>query len=477
MLLFIGKQVFGSVLAFYLLCKSFFLFLVILFLSFKKLIMDFSNEHLTISDLRKLQSQRLKDLVTYLDNRSPFYQQKFKLLKLQPKDIRSIEDLSKLPITYKQDLRDNYPFGLMTVPKSDLMRIHCSSGSTGKPTVVVYTKEDMAIFNEVVARSLHAAGARPGMQLHNAYGYGLFTGGLGLHGGAERLGMSVLPISGGNTTRQVDLILDFQPEVICCSPSYALTIADEVALRGISPKELSLKFAVLGSEAWTNVIRNHVNKGLGVRSSNIYGLSEIIGPGVANEDVEEPGASYLWEDHFFPEILDAETKEPLPLGEEGVLVLTTLTKRRMPLLRYWTNDITSLYYDPKGKRSLIKMNPIKGRSDDMLIIRGVNVYPSQIEEAFSKINGIVPNYYLTPIIKEKMTIGLEVDVEISNELVAKRHLKQGGAVYTEFLEKFGSEIKEEIKKTTGISTLVRVHQQNALPKNEGGKINRVLEGK
>lgn len=439
--------------------------------------MDFSVEHLAIEDLRKLQTERLKNLVGYLQKKSAFYKSKFEESRLKSSDIQSMEDITKLPITYKDDLRDNYPFGLMTVPKSELQRIHCSSGSTGKPTVVVYTKEDMDIFSEVVARSLNAAGAKPGMQLHNAYGYGLFTGGLGLHYGAERLGMSVLPISGGGTVRQVDLIMDFKPEVICCSPSYALTIADEAKSRGIDPRDLSLKYAVLGSEAWTEAIRNHVESTLNVKASNIYGLSEIIGPGVANEDWQEPGGSYFWEDHFYPEILDPETKQPLPYGEEGVLVITTLTKKAMPLLRYWTNDITSLYYDPKGNRTMIKMAPIKGRSDDMLIIRGVNVYPSQIEEAFSHINGVVPNYYLTPVEKEKMLVGLEVDVEISNDLLEKHKVNPGGAAYTDLLEKFGSRVKEEIKKRVGISTLVRVHQQDALPKNEGGKINRILERK
>lgn len=290
--------------------------------------MDFSVEYLELGQLRQLQSDRLVNLMEYLNGKSEFYRRKFDELKISPKDIRTIADITKLPITYKQDLRDHYPFGLFTVPKAELQRIHCSSGTTGKPTVVGYTKEDVDLFSEVVARSLNAAGAKPGMQLHNAYGYGIFTGGLGLHYGAEMLGMSVLPISGGMTARQVDLIVDFKPEVICCSPSYALTIADEFAKRGISADEISLKYAVLGSEPWTEIIRGHIEERLGVHATNIYGLSEIIGPGVSMEDYKEKGGSYIWEDHFYPEILDPVTKEPVPFGEEGVLVITTLTKKQ-----------------------------------------------------------------------------------------------------------------------------------------------------
>ncbi|MCY0970884.1 phenylacetate--CoA ligase family protein [Chryseobacterium wangxinyae] len=439
--------------------------------------MDFAVEYLKLDQLRSLQSERLKDLVVYLEEKSDFYKRKFDESGISNHDIMTIEDISKLPITYKQDLRDNYPFGLFTVPKNELQRIHCSSGTTGKPTVVGYTKEDVDLFSEVVARSLSAAGGKPGMQLHNAYGYGIFTGGLGLHYGAEKLGMSVLPISGGMTTRQVDLIIDFKPEVICCSPSYALTIADEFAKRGISADEISLKYAVLGSEPWTELIRHHIEERLGVHATNIYGLSEIIGPGVSMEDFEEKGGSYIWEDHFYPEILDPITKEPLPYGEEGVLVITTLTKKAMPLLRYWTNDITSLYYDENAKRNMVKMKPILGRADDMLIVRGVNVYPSQIEEAFSHVKGVVPNYYLTPIEKEQMCIGLDIDLEIDDELVAAENLNINSDEYLNFTGNFGKSIENEIKKRVGISTRVKIHSQDSLPKCEGGKINRILKTK
>ena len=439
--------------------------------------MYFSVEHLELDQLRKLQSERLKNLVAYLDEKSEFYKRKFNESGLAPQDIKWIEDISKLPITYKQDLRDSYPFGLFTVPKSELQRIHCSSGTTGKPTVVGYTKEDVDLFSEVVARSLNAAGAQRGMLLHNAYGYGIFTGGLGLHYGAEKLGMSVLPISGGMTVRQVDLIMDFKPEVICCSPSYALTIADELVNRGIPAEDISLKYAVLGSEPWTEIIRGHIEKRLGLHATNIYGLSEIIGPGVSMEDWEEKGGSYIWEDHFYPEILDPVTKLPVPYGEEGVLVITTLTKKAMPLLRYWTNDITSLYYDTNAKRTMVKMKPIVGRADDMLIVRGVNVYPSQIEDAFSGIKGVVPNYYLTPIEKEHMCVALEVDVEINDELIRAQQFEINSNDYTDFIHNFAESVEGEIKRRVGITTKVKIHAQDSLPKCEGGKINRILKRK
>lgn len=439
--------------------------------------MRFSVENMEISQLRDLQSKRLTSLVQYLEEKSNFYQGKFQEHNISSQDIQSIEDIYKLPITYKQDLRNNYPFGLFTVPKSELQRIHCSSGTTGKPTVVGYTKEDVDLFSEVVARSLNAAGAKPGMLLHNAYGYGIFTGGLGLHYGAEKLGMSVLPISGGMTSRQVDLIIDFKPEVICCSPSYALTIADELAKRDISADEISLKSAVLGSEPWTEIIRGHIENRLGVHATNIYGLSEIIGPGVSMEDWEEKGASYVWEDHFYPEILDPVTKLPVPYGEEGVLVITTLTKKAMPLLRYWTNDITSLYYDTNAKRTMVKMKPILGRSDDMLIVRGVNVYPSQIEDAFSYVKGVVPNYYLTPIEKEQMCVALDVDVEIEDQFLKAQHLELNSPEYTNFIENFSHSVEAEIKRRVGITTKVKIHAQDSLPKCEGGKINRIIRKK
>ncbi|WP_129019787.1 phenylacetate--CoA ligase family protein [Edaphocola flava] len=436
--------------------------------------MNTEIETLSLSELRALQSERLLKLLSRLEEKSPFYRSRMLEAGITAADIRSIEDIHKLPITYKQDLRDNYPFGLLTVPRSELTRIHCSSGTTGKPTVVGYTQADLDLFTEVVARSLKAAGARPGMLLHNAYGYGIFTGGLGLHYGAEKLGMTVLPISGGMTTRQVDLIMDFKPEVICCSPSYALTIADEFARRGITPQDISLQYAVLGSEPWTEMVRQHVESRLGVIATNIYGLSEIIGPGVAMEDFEEKGGSYIWEDHFYPEILDPVTKEPVPPGEEGVLVITTLTKEGMPLLRYWTNDITRLYYDNDSKINMVKMAPIAGRTDDMLIVRGVNVYPSQIEEVFGHISGLLPNYYLKPVVKEQMIVSLDIDVELDDHVLEELKIGKETVEHRALKADYAERVSAEIKKRVGITTNVCLYDQDSLPKCEAGKLNRII---
>ena len=302
-------------------------------------------ETMPLESLRALQNKRLHNMVDYVYHQVPYYRETLDHIGIQPDDIRTVEDLHKLPFTKKQTLRDYYPFGLLAVPRESLMRIHASSGTTGKPTVVCYTANDIDVFAEVNARSLAAAGAKPGMILHNAYGYGLFTGGLGIHYGGERLGMTVVPVSGGATQRQVTLILDFQPEVICCTPSYAQTLGEEFRKRGISPQEISLKVGLLGAEPWTETIRTAVEASLGIAATNIYGLSEIVGPGVSQECIEARAGSHVWEDHFYPEVVDPETGEPLPDGKEGVLVFTHLTREAMPLLRYWTGDITYLSHD------------------------------------------------------------------------------------------------------------------------------------
>ena len=296
--------------------------------------------------LRALQDERLRRLVAYVYERVPLYRQRLDEAGVSPADIRGVEDLSRLPITRKDDLRDTYPMGMFAVPPHELARVHASSGTTGKPTIVGYTRNDLELFSEVVARSLAAAGARPGMVFHNAYGYGLFTGGLGLHGGGEKLGLVVVPVSGGMTERQATLILDLKPEIIACTPSYAQTLAEEFYGRGVAPQDISLRFGILGAEPWTEAIRQDVEQGLGIRATNIYGLSEVIGPGVANEDVEEKDGSYIWEDHFYPEIVDPDTGEPVPEGEDGVLLITTLTKEALPLLRYWTGEEVSLIAEP-----------------------------------------------------------------------------------------------------------------------------------
>ncbi|MGH1436881.1 MAG: phenylacetate--CoA ligase family protein [Lewinella sp.] len=419
-----------------------------------------SIETLPLAKLRQLQSERLRALVNRLYEKVPFYRQQFTVAGLMPGDIKGIEDLRRLPFTRKADLRDNYPYGMFATPMEEVRRIHASSGTTGKPTVVGYNQHDLGVFNEVVARSLVAAGARPGMRLHNAYGYGLFTGGLGMHGGATRLGMAVIPVSGGMTDRQLTILQDFSPEVICCTPSYAQTLAAECAKRGIDPATLSTRYAVLGAEPWTEAIRQQVEAGLQVSATNIYGLSEIMGPGVSQEDVDEKGTgSYIWEDHFFPEVVDRETGQPLPYGEEGVLVFTTLTKQTFPLLRYWTNDICSLHYDPNGKRTHIKMAAIKGRADDMLIIRGVNLFYTQVEEVIEQMDFLVPNYRLI-VTREGTMDQVEVQVEVAPGLDAAN-------------PDLAAALSQKIKNTIGLSMKISLQAPGSIPGSEGGKLSRV----
>lgn len=423
-------------------------------------------ETLPKDQLRKLQSERLNKLAAYVYERIPFYRRRFEEAGLQPGDIKSIRDLAKLPFTRKTDLRDHYPFGLFAVGREELARVHASSGTTGKPTVVGYTKNDLALFGEVNARSLMAAGARPGMMLHNAYGYGLFTGGLGLHAGAETLGLSVIPVSGGMTDRQLMILQDFQPDLICCTPSYAQRLTEEVRQRGVPLEKLNLKYAVLGAEPWTEVIRAEVEKGLNVKASNIYGLSEIIGPGVSQEAVEERGTgSHVWEDHFFPEVVDPDTEEVLPEGKDGVLVFTTLTKEAFPLIRYWTNDICSLYYDSDSRRTHVKMSPIKGRADDMLIIRGVNLFHTQVEELIQQLPELAPHYQLI-VSREKTMDELEVKVETD----ARRQLVSQNEA-TKLARTLGRKIKDNI----GVSARVSVVEPGEIPRSEGGKLKRIVD--
>lgn len=426
-------------------------------------------ETLPRPQLKALQDQRLREQVELVYERVPFYRRHFEERGLKPGDIRRVEDLPKLPFTRKQDLRETYPFGLFAVPRQELARIHASSGTTGKPTVVGYTRGDLEVFAEVVARSLAAAGGQPGMMLHNAYGYGLFTGGLGLHGGAERLGMTVIPVSGGMTERQITLIQDLQPEMIACTPSYAQTLADAFKKRGVSPEQISLQYAVLGAEPWTEAIRKSVEEGLGVKATNIYGLSEIIGPGVSNEDVaEREGLSYLWEDHFYPEVVDPETGDPLPDGEVGVLVLTTLTKKALPLLRYWTGDLTSITREPgPSGRTHARMAQIRGRADDMLIIRGVNVYPTQIEAVLLEVPEVAPHYQITvtrPEILDEVELKLEV-AETFYEQYGEEALRSD----------LGQRVAHKIKENVGVSLAVTLIPPGTAPRSEGGKLKRVAD--
>ncbi|WP_337871414.1 phenylacetate--CoA ligase [Meiothermus sp.] len=429
--------------------------------------------------LIELQNQRLREQVAYVYERVPFYKQALDEKGLRPSDIRGVEDLFRLPFTKKKDLRDTYPFGLFAVPREQLARIHASSGTTGKPTVVGYTKGDLDVFAEVVARSLAAAGGKPGMMLHNAYGYGLFTGGLGLHGGAEKLGMIVVPISGGMTDRQIMLIQDFKPEMISCTPSYAQTLAEEFKKRGITPEEISLQYAILGAEPWTEAIRKSVDEGLGVRATNIYGLSEIMGPGVSNEDVNErEGLSYIWEDHFYPEVVDPETGDPLPEGEIGVLVFTTLTKKAMPILRYWTGDLTYLTREPGASgRTHARMAQIRGRTDDMLIVRGVNVYPTQIEAVLKEISEVAPHYQIV-LTRQGTMDEVELKLEVSEPFfreVGQQLLSDAIVEADHRLAHLREKVAKKIKDNVGVSVRVSLINPGTAPRSEGGKLKRVAD--
>ncbi len=347
-------------------------------------------EKASVDELRALQLKRLQATLRHAYENSLVYKVKFDAAGVHPDDCKSLADLSKFPFTTKKDLRDSYPFGMFAVPREHCVRIHASSGTTGKPTVVGYTKNDVAMWSDCVARSIRAAGARPGDMVHVSYGYGLFTGGLGAHYGAEKLGLTVVPFGGGQTERQVQLIADFRPDIIMVTPSYMLAIADEFEKQGMSPAESSLRIGIFGAEPWTNDMRQAIEKRMGIDAVDIYGLSEVIGPGVASECVETKDGPTIWEDHFYPEIIDPETGEPVADGEMGELVFTSLTKEALPIIRYRTRDLTRLL--PGTARTMRRMEKITGRSDDMMIVRGVNVFPTQIEELILKRAELAPHY-------------------------------------------------------------------------------------
>ncbi len=349
-------------------------------------------EKATPRELRELQLERLRWSLSHAYQNVPRYRQKFDAAGVKPADCRSLEDLARFPFTAKADLRDTYPFGMFAVPMDRIVRIPASSGTTGKPTVVGYTAKDIDTWTHVMARSMRAAGARPGDKVHVAYGYGLFTGGLGAHYGAERLGLAVIPLGGGMTERQVQLIADFKPDIIMVTPSYMLAIADEMQRQGVDPKKTSLRLGIFGAEPWTNELRKTIEERTSLEAIDLYGLSEVIGPGVAQECVETKDGLTIWEDHFYPEIIDPQSGEVLPEGEKGELVLTSLTKEALPVIRYRTRDLTRLL--PGNARTMRRMEKITGRSDDMLIIRGVNVFPSQIEELILRQPGLAPHYVL-----------------------------------------------------------------------------------
>ena len=415
--------------------------------------------------LRELQLERVRSLVAYVTERVPLYSER--LEGVDPQDIASLEDLRRLPFTRKSDLRDGYPLGMVAISRDRLARIQASSGTTGKATIVAYSAEDLNLLARVCARTLAMAGAEPGMMLHNAYGYGLFTGGLGLHDGGERLGMTVVPVSGGMTERQLTLIEDLRPEVIACTPSYALTLAHAFAERGTAPHEISLRYAVVGAEPWTENMRRELDLGLGVRCTNLYGLSEIIGPGVSGECAEERSGSHVNEDHFLPEIVDPESGEPLAEGEEGVLVFTTLTKQALPLIRYWTGDICSLSTAPCScGRTLVRMGQIIGRSDDMLIIRGVNVYPSQIGSVLGHVPELSPHFGL--VVRRTGTLD-EVEV------LAEPRVELLPSLTDELAREVTERAERLVRDTIGCTMAVTLVGPGEAPRSDGGKIQRVTD--
>ena len=421
-------------------------------------------ETMSRDEMQNLQSNNLKKTVAHVYENVPYYKKKMDDIGICPGDIHSIEDLMLLPFTTKQDLRDNYPFGLFAVPMSDIVRIHASSGTTGKQTVVGYTKEDLDVWGEVMARSLTAAGVNKDSIVQVSYGYGLFTGGLGAHYGVETVGASVVPASSGNTKRQIQLIQDFHVTHIACTPSYALVIAEQIAEMGIDPESLDLQGGVFGAEPWTEDMRKAIESGLGLKAHDIYGLSEIMGPGVSIECDAQKGL-HVNEDHFIPEIVDPDTFEVLKGGMQGELVFSTVTKQGLPLIRYRTKDISSLSYDTCDcGRTLVKMTKPRGRSDDMLIIRGVNVFPSQIESVLLQMNDVTPHYQI--IVDRKNNLDtLEILVEMSQHLFSDE---------VKMIEIYENKIREAVKSTLGISAKIRLVEPKSITRFEG-KSQRVID--
>jgi phenylacetate-CoA ligase len=411
-----------------------------------------------VDELRALQLKRLKEAVACAA-RIPHYRDKFAAAGIRPADVTSLDDLAKFPFTTKDDLRQNYPFGMFAVPMHEIVRVHASSGTTGKPTVVGYTRGDIEMWAMLMARSIRAAGGKPGDKMHNAYGYGLFTGGLGLHYGAEYLGCTVIPASGGFTERQVQLICDFEPDIIAVTPSYLLAIADEFDRQGIDAHKSSLRIALLGAEPWTEAMRGEIERRMGLDAVNVYGLSEVIGPGVGQEFAATKDGLTIWEDHFFPEIVDPETGAVLPDGEEGELVFTSLTKEAMPVIRYRTRDLTRLL--PGQGRAMRRIERIKGRSDDMLIIRGVNVFPTQIEAALAA-EGLFAPHYILEVTRPDRLDELEVIVETRDRLPldAAMVLADRGA--------------HLIKAHVGVTATVRAVAPGTIERSQG-KAKRVID--
>src|SRR6056297_1917066 len=408
--------------------------------------------------IEALQLKRLQQTLERVCATVPFYQKRFSEAGIKPQDIKQLADLQQLPFTLKQDMRDNYPYGLFAVPLDQIVRIHASSGTTGKPTVVGYTRRDLDNWTEMMARSFAAAGAHRGDVIHNAYGYGLFTGGLGAHYGAEKIGASVIPMSGGNTKKQLMIMQDFGSTVLTCTPSYCLYLAEVAAEEGIDIHSLKLEIGILGAEPWSEKMRDEIQEKVGIKAIDIYGLSEILGPGVGIECIEAQAGLHIWEDHFIPEIIDPETEAVLPLGEQGELVITTITKEGIPMIRYRTRDITRIIAEPcVCGRSHVRLERMSGRSDDMLIIRGVNVFPSQIESVLMNVEGVEPHYLLV-VDREENLDTLEVQVEV-NERTFSDEIK--------VLQQMSRTIQEAIKEMLGISCRVRLVEPKTITRSEG----------
>ncbi|WP_432450380.1 phenylacetate--CoA ligase PaaK [Aliiroseovarius marinus] len=412
-------------------------------------------------EIAATQLERMKWSLKHAYDNVPFYKKSFDDAGVHPDDLKSLSDLAKFPFTVKQDLRDNYPFGLFAVPREEIARVHASSGTTGQPTVVGYTKNDLAMWGSVVARCMRASGLRKGDVLHNAYGYGLFTGGLGVHGGAEAAGLTVVPVSGGMTQRQVRLIEDFRADGITVTPSYALSILDEYAKQGLDPRESPLKVGIFGAEPWTNNMRREIEEAFDMHAVDIYGLSEVIGPGVANECVETKDGLHIWEDHFYPEIINPDTGEVVEDGELGELVFTSLTKEGFPIIRYRTRDLTRLL--PGTARSMRRMEKITGRSDDMIILRGVNVFPTQIEEQLMDVPTLSPHFQIELVRPGRMD-EMHVHVEMAEGQ------SQEGA------EAAARALSAKIKSNVGVSAKVHVADGGKVARSEG-KAVRVVDNR
>ncbi|NRB31102.1 MAG: phenylacetate--CoA ligase [Rhizobiaceae bacterium] len=412
-------------------------------------------------EISALQLERMRWSLNHAYENLPFYKASFDAAGVHPDDLKSLSDLSKFPFTVKQDLRDNYPFGMFAVPREKLARIHASSGTTGKPTVVGYTAADVDMWAGLVARCMRASGTRPGDMVHVAYGYGLFTGGLGAHYGAEKLGCTVVPVSGGMTARQVTLINDFKPTTIMVTPSYALSILDACREQGIDPRETSLQVGIFGAEPWTNAMREEIEQAFDMHAVDIYGLSEIIGPGVANECVETKDGPTIWEDHFYPEIINPETGEPVEDGEMGELVFTSLTKEAFPIIRYRTRDLSRLL--PGTARSMRRMEKITGRSDDMIILRGVNVFPTQIEEQLMKVTALAPHFQI------ELTSAGRMDAMTV-------HVETAGALDGDAKNAAAADLAKRIKDVVGVTADIQVRDVGDVARSEG-KAVRVIDNR